>query len=88
MYFTHVSDVVRAIDLAIEFQGGGFEAFNIGTGVNHSVMDMIAHASSKTDKKPVILHSALHPADVHETLADTRKSEVSLGFQPLQPFQI
>ncbi len=85
---THVSDVVRAIHLAIGFQGGAFEAFNVGTGVNHSVMDMIAHASSKTGKKPVALHSALHPADVPETLADTQKSYILLGFQPLHPFQI
>jgi UDP-glucuronate 4-epimerase len=85
---THVSDVVRAIDLALGFQGGEFEAFNVGTGVKHSVMDMIAPASSKTGKKPVALHSALHPADVPETLADTQKSYILLGFQPLHPFQI
>jgi hypothetical protein len=41
---------VRAIDLDIGFQGGGFEAFNVGTGVNHSVMDMIGPASSKRAK--------------------------------------
>ncbi|MEX1115567.1 MAG: NAD-dependent epimerase/dehydratase family protein, partial [Akkermansiaceae bacterium] len=85
---THVSDVVRAIELATGFQGDGFEAFNVGTGVNHSVMDMIAQASSKKGKKPVILHSALHPTDVPETLADTQKSHILLGFQPLHPFQI
>ncbi len=84
---THVSDVVRAIELAIGFQGVGFEAFNVGNGANHSVMDMIDHDSSKTGKKPVVLHSALHPADVSETLADTRKSHILLGFQPLHPFQ-
>jgi UDP-glucuronate 4-epimerase len=85
---THVSDVARAVELAIEWQKPGFEAFNVGTGVNHSVMDMLRHSSSKTGKKPVVLHSALHPADVQETLADTRKSYILLGFQPLRPFQI
>jgi UDP-glucuronate 4-epimerase len=85
---THVSDVARAVELAIEWQKSGFEAFNVGTGVNHSVMDMLRHSSSKTGKKPVVFHSALHPADVHQTLADTRKSHILLGFQPLHPFQI
>lgn len=69
------------------FQAGGFEAFNVGNGENYSVMDMIDHASSKTGKKPVILHSTLHPADVHQTLADIQKSHILLGFQPLHPFQ-
>jgi hypothetical protein len=85
---THVSDVARAVELAIGFHGDGFEAFNVGTGVNHSVMDMLRHSSSKTGKNPVVLHSALHPADVQETLADTRKSYILLEFQPLHPFQI
>jgi len=83
---THVSDVVRAIELAIRFQGNGFEAFNIGNGQNHSVMDMIAHASAKAGKKPTITHRPAHPADVHQTLADPRKSQNLLGFTPLHPF--
>jgi UDP-glucuronate 4-epimerase len=83
---THVSDVVRAIDLAIGFQGSGFEAFNIGNGANHSVMDMIAHAAAKAGKKPTITHRPAHPADVHQTLADLHKSQNRLGFTPLHPF--
>jgi UDP-glucuronate 4-epimerase len=83
---THVSDVVRAIELAIGFQGGGFETFNVGTGQNHSVMDMVAHAAAKAGKEPTIVHHPAHPADVQQTLADPRKSQNLLGFTPLHPF--
>ena len=83
---THVSDVVRAIELAIGFQGAGFETFNVGTGQNHSVMDMVAHAAAKAGKEPTIIHHPAHPADVQQTLADPRKSQNLLGFTPLHPF--
>ncbi len=83
---THVSDVVRAIELAIGFQGAGFETFNVGTGQNHSVMDMVAHAAAKAGKEPTIVHHPAHPADVQQTLADPRKSQNLLGFTALHPF--
>jgi dTDP-L-rhamnose 4-epimerase len=90
---THVSDVVRAIELAIGFQGSGFQAsgfqaFNVGTGTNHSVTDMIEHASRKRARRRSFYTLLYTPADVHQTLADTRKSHILLRFQPLHSFQI
>jgi len=38
---THVSDVARAVGLALRWQGTGSEVLNVGTGLNHSVMDMV-----------------------------------------------
>ena len=44
---THVADVARAVELALRWPGPGAAVLNVGTGKNHSVMDM-ADAATKT----------------------------------------
>jgi len=77
---THVADVVRAVELALQWQGTGSAVLNVGTGRNHSVMDMLA-AVQKT-ATPVVEHQAPHPADVPETLASITAAGAQLGWQP------
>jgi UDP-glucuronate 4-epimerase len=83
---THVSDVARAVELALHWQGPGSAVLNVGTGKNHSVMDMLDAAtkaaaalqisgSSFTDFTPAVVHQDAHPADVPET----RASLVAVG---------
>ncbi|MCX6880056.1 MAG: NAD-dependent epimerase/dehydratase family protein [Verrucomicrobia bacterium] len=43
---THVADVARAVELALGWRGPGAVVLNVGTGRNHSVMDMLAAATS------------------------------------------
>jgi UDP-glucuronate 4-epimerase len=77
---THVEDVARAIELALHWPGPGSAVLNVGTGKNHSVMDMLDAAqkvvaalhfsgSSFTDFTPSVTYQEGHPADVPETLA-------------------
>ena len=49
-------------------------------------MDIFAHVAAKTDRKPTIAHHLAHPADIHQTMADPRKSQNLLGFYALHPF--
>lgn len=77
---THVSDVARAVGLAVQWQGPGSAVLNVGTGQNHSVMDMLAAASKSAT--PLVEHQAPHPADVPETLASIRAVGAELGWQP------
>lgn len=44
---THASDVARAVELALRWQGRGAVVLNVGTGRNHSVLDM-PKAAAKT----------------------------------------
>lgn len=78
---THVSDVTRAVALAAGFQGGDFTAFNVGTGRNHSVLEMVKQAEELTGRKAVIEHQPAHPTDVPNTCASTSKSATCLGWQ-------
>ena len=77
---THVADVARAIELALRWRGGGSVVLNVGTGRNHSVMDMLAAVSKSA--APLVVHQAAHPADVPETLASNTAAGVQIGWQP------
>ena len=77
---THVSDVARAVGLALRWQGTGSVVLNVGTGRNHSVMDMLEAA--RQTATPLVEHQTAHPADVPETLASLRAIGAELGWQP------
>lgn len=83
---THVSDVARAVETAIYWDGRGFEAFNIGTGTNHSVNDMLHAAEQWTGLKAKVAYGPEHPADVPSTLADVRKAKDLLDREPRTRF--
>ena len=83
---THVSDVARAVEAAIGWSGSGFEVFNIGTGTNHSVNDMLHAAEQWTGLKAKVEYGPEHPADVPVTMADSRKAVQLLGWKPLVRF--
>jgi UDP-glucuronate 4-epimerase len=78
---THVSDVARAVEQAIAWEGRGFEVFNIGTGRNHSVNDMLRAAEAWTGTTAKVRYGPAHPADVPGTLADVRRARDILGWE-------
>ncbi|MCX6879691.1 MAG: hypothetical protein NTW21_38695 [Verrucomicrobia bacterium] len=43
---THVADVARAVALALRWRGPGAVVLNVGTRRNHSVLGMLAAATS------------------------------------------
>jgi UDP-glucuronate 4-epimerase len=83
---THVSDVARAVEAAIGLARTGFEVFNIGTGMNHSVNDMLRAAEAWSGKKADVQYGAEHAADVPATLADVRRARELLGWEALVRF--
>lgn len=74
--FTHVSDVVRANLLAAESpRVGKGEVINIGAGRNVSVNDLAALIDGPSVRVAVRL-------EPHDTLADNRKAQELLGWEP------
>lgn len=74
--FTYVSDVVKANLCAMHSQVEGYKTYNVGTGVNYSILeiaDMIG-----TEKT----HISSRPAEVKETLADISLTTKELGWSP------
>ena len=77
---THVADVARVVELALAWPGPGTAVLNVGTGRNHSVMDMLAAA--RKIATPQVEHQAPHPADVPATLASITAAGAILGWNP------
>lgn len=76
--FTHVSDVVNANILAMEFDDHTHygEVFNVGTGVNHSVLELASMISENT----VMVAPRLGEAYI--TLANNKKIQEVFGWAP------
>lgn len=75
--FTHVDDVVNANILAMIVDHNHYgEIFNVGTGVNHSVLELAAMISDNTTMiKPRV-------GEAYITLADNTKIKKVLGWEP------
>ena len=78
----HAHDIARAVGLALDCHAPGFSAITLGTGRNHSVLEMVEAAASFTGFTPQVTHGPAHPADVPETLAAIENARVTLGWQP------
>jgi UDP-glucose 4-epimerase len=75
--FTHVDDVVNANMLAMMVDHDHYgEVFNVGTGTNHSVLELAAMISNQTKMiEPRV-------GEAYITLADNTKIKKVLGWEP------
>lgn len=83
--FLYVDDLVQAILLAASTKGIGGEAFQISTGVEHSLRDLIdiiqtALAKRGLDTKKIIYESPRH-GDMARNYADPSKAAKILGWK-------
>ena len=76
--FTYVKDVVKANILAAESNNADIigEIFNVGSGVNHSVLDVADIIGGEIEFIPD------RPGEARETLADLAKSKKLLSYEP------
>jgi UDP-glucose 4-epimerase len=75
--FTHVNDIVQANILAMEKDHEHYgEVFNVGTGINHSVLELAAMISNNT----VFIEPRF--GESYITLANNEKITSVLGWSP------
>jgi len=76
--YTHVKDIVEALFLAGESSNKDIikEMFNLGTGTNHSVMDLVNLTGGDH------VHIPSRPGEAQDTLADNSKAKTMLGWDP------
>lgn len=81
--YTHVTDIVSALVLAGESTNPDIvgELFNLGTGTNHSVMDIVNLIGQKH------VHIDARPGEARETLADNTKAKTLLNWNPSIKFE-
>ena len=81
--YTHVSDIVDALFLASSSTNDKIigETFNLGTGRNHSVLDIVRLVDGSH------IHIPERPGEARETLADNSKAHRLLGWSPVIRFE-
>jgi dTDP-L-rhamnose 4-epimerase len=85
--FTHVSDIVQGLLLAMEKPQADYEVFNLGTGVPTSVgqvAELLIEHLADGDIEPQILNQ-FRAGDIRHCYADVTKARQLLGFEPRVP---
>lgn len=80
--FIYVSDVVQANILAAEKKEANGEAFNVGTGVETSVLDLAKMILEITGANLPVLHTTPRAADFRRAKANLTRAKQILGFEP------
>lgn len=82
--YIHIEDLCAAHLLALEYlyKGNSSAVFNLGTGVGHSVAEVIKTVEHITDKKLKIKVSPKRPGDPSILVADGSRAKSVLGWQP------
>ena len=78
--FTYIDDVARGVLLGLKPLG--FEVINLGGHESISVLDLVKLIEELLGKKSRLEFLPFHPADMMKNLADVRKANRLLGWQP------
>jgi dTDP-L-rhamnose 4-epimerase len=82
--FTHVSDIVQGLLLAMDKPEADYEVFNLGTGIPTSIAEvarMLVKHLADDDIEPQILNQ-FRAGDIRHCYADLTKAHSLLGFEP------
>lgn len=82
--YTHVSDIADAHILALQYllRGGASNAFNLGTGVGHSVREVIECVRDVTRLEPATLVCPRRIGDPDALIADNKRAAELLKWKP------
>ena len=82
--YIHVRDLALAHVAALEhlMAGGGSDAFNVGTGAGHSVMEVLRAVEEETARKVPFTSAPRREGDSPILVADSRKLQRRLGWRP------
>ena len=78
--FIFVKDIVRANLLAAEAGPSG-EAFNVCTGRETSMLDLLEELSEISPRQPEVRFEAPRPGDIYRSAGDPEKAAASFGFR-------
>jgi UDP-glucose 4-epimerase len=82
--YIHVSDLAEAHIVAIEYLlgGGNSDVFNVGTGMGHSVKEVLTAVEKVTGKKAPYTMGPRREGDPPSLVADSQKLQTKLGWRP------
>lgn len=86
--FVFIDDVVNATVLGLEMEEANYEVFNVGSGIQTTVMDVATTLKEKY-KSPVSIEVTgnFRLGDIRHNVADLSKIKEKLGFTPQYDFK-
>lgn len=85
--FTYVANVVQALLKAAETPGVSGNVYNIGTGRQVTVLDLVAALNRALGKNLTPQHSPPRTGDVRDSCADISRARRELGYDPQVTFE-
>ncbi len=85
--YIHVTDLARAHLMALEYlvRGGASAAVNLGTGLGHSVREVVAAVGKLSNGRVPVKEGPRRPGDPPALVAAVGKAEELLGWKPEYP---
>jgi dTDP-L-rhamnose 4-epimerase len=86
--FVHVADIVQGLLLCMEHDEANYEAINIGTGRQLTILDMakVLTRELNVEVEPRIVNQ-FREGDIRHCFADIRKARSLLGYNPQVTFE-
>ncbi|MBM3153338.1 MAG: SDR family oxidoreductase [Chloroflexi bacterium] len=78
--FIYVRDVVEALLLSAASDAAG-EAFNVCTGREATLLDLLEELSGIAPRQPEVRFDAPRPGDIYRSLGDPTRAEAVIGFR-------
>jgi UDP-glucose 4-epimerase len=85
--FTYVANAVQALMKAGEVPGVSGKVFNVGTGRNITILDLVAALNKLLGTKFIAQHGPSRAGDPKFSLADISRTRAELGYQPDVTFE-
>ena len=80
--YIHVSDLIGGHIKAIDsLENPGFNAYNLGTGIGYSVLDIVSQFEEIIGERIPVMVTERRPGDVGECYADPSKAKSSLNWE-------
>lgn len=82
--YIHVADLAEAHIFAVDhlLKGGASDVFNVGTGIGHSVKEVLTSVERVTGKKVPFTMGPRREGDPPRLVADSSKLQNTLGWKP------
>jgi UDP-glucose 4-epimerase len=84
--FTYVENAVQAVLKAATAPAAVGNVYNVGTGANVSVLQLVAELNRLLGKDVKPTHGPPRPGDVRHSQADISRARRDLGYEPTVPF--
>ncbi len=86
--FIHVTDIVQGLMLAFDRSDADYMAVNLGTGIQHSILDVAESLANslEVDIAPLVVNR-FRAGDIRHCFADISRARTLLGFEPRVSFE-